>query len=258
MRTRNRRGEILEDLEQPLDYLFVPIGGGGLSSGLSIYFKALSPETKIIGAEPAGAPAMKKSIAAGKPITLAEIDKFVDGAAVKRIGDYPFEICRGKFGRHRFGARRKSVLHHFATLQSGCDCRRAGRSTFSRRTRFYADKIKGKNVCCIVSGSNNDIDRLQEIKERSLIYEELKHYFIITFPQRAGALREFLAEVLGPDDDITLFEYTKKSNKEVGSAIVGIELKRKTDYDPLRDRMEKKGFPFITVNDNPALFDHLI
>src|SRR5699024_5271340 len=122
----------------------------------------------------------------------------------------------------------------------------------------YREEIRGKNVVCIVSGGNNDIDRMQEIKERSLIYEGLKHYFTVDFPQRAGALREVLDEVLGPDDDITRFEYTKKNSKENGPALVGIELKRREDYQPLIERMNKKGFRYKEINKDPHLFNLLI
>jgi threonine dehydratase len=123
---------------------------------------------------------------------------------------------------------------------------------------LYRDQIAGKTVVCVVSGGNNDVDRMQEIKERSLVFEGLKHYFMVNFPQRAGALREFLDEVLGPDDDITRFEYTKKHNKDNGPALVGIELKYRKDYEPLIERMNKKGLQFVELNKDPVLFNILI
>ena len=123
---------------------------------------------------------------------------------------------------------------------------------------FYKDEIKGKSVICVLSGGNNDISRMQEIKEKSLIYEGLLYYFIVNFPQRAGALREFLDGVLGPDDDIVLFEYTKKNNKESGPGLVGIELKNKEDHAGLVQRMNSRGFSYTEINKDSTLFNLLI
>jgi len=190
-------------------------------------------------------------------VTLDHIDPFVDGAAVKRVGEHTFEIC-------------KQVIDDFISIPEGKVCSTilklyneeaivvepAGALTIAALD-FYKEKIKGKNVVCIVSGGNNDITRTEEIKERSLLYEGLKHYFIIKFPQRAGALREFL-NVLGEDDDITHFEYTKKHNRESGPALVGVELKNKEDYPSLIHRMEAQCIQFQTLNDNPMLFDLLV
>lgn len=250
--------EILEDTKEKIDYLFVPVGGGGLASGVGSYFKQISPSTRIIGVEPEGAPAMKESLKKGKVVTLNKIDKFVDGAAVKKVGNLNFKIC-------------KSILDDVALVPEGKICTTilklyneeaivvepAGALTISALDK-YTDQIKGKNVVCIVSGSNNDIGRMEEIKERSLIYEGIKHYFIISFPQRTGALREFLDEVLGPQDDITRFEYTKKNIKEAGPALVGIELKNKSDYALLLERMKKKKIEFIELNKNPTLFSYIL
>lgn len=218
--------EIMED-QSEIDYLFVPVGGGGLSAGVGSYFKTFSPKTKIIGVEPEGAPSMTEALKAGEPVILNQIERFVDGAAVKRVGDITFDIC-------------KDVLDDMKLVPEGRVC-----STILRMYNEdaivaepagvlsiaalddYASEIKGKNVVCIVSGSNNDIDRMQEIKERSLQYEGLKHYFLIRFAQRPGALKQFVNDVLGANDDITRFEYMQKHNKETGPALVGIELKSK-------------------------------
>jgi len=250
--------EIIEDLKEKIDYLFVPIGGGGLAAGVGSYFKAISPDTKIIGVEPEGAPAMKEAFKQKKVITLEKIDKFVDGAAVKRVGDLNYKIC-------------SQVLSDIVLVPEGKVCSTiiklyneeaivvepAGALSISALD-YYKEEIKGKNVVCVVSGSNNDIGRMEEIKERSLLYEGLKHYFIISFPQRAGALREFLDEVLGPNDDITRFEYTKKNIKEEGPALVGIELKNKEDYDHLIERMNKKKVNYICLNKDPNLFNYFL
>ncbi|TAD99049.1 MAG: threonine dehydratase [Bacteroidetes bacterium] len=250
--------EIIEAIKKPIDYLFIPVGGGGLVSGVSIYFDALSPTTKIIGVEPLGAPAMKISLEKNEIVTLESIDKFVDGAAVKRVGNLNFEICKEHIDDIVLVPEGKvctTILQLYG--EEAIVVEPAGALSIAALD-FYKDQIVGKNVVCIVSGSNNDIDRMQEIKERSLVYENLKHYFIITFPQRAGALREFLTKVLGENDDITFFEYTKKTNKEYGSAAVGIELQDQNDYEALVERMKAYNFPFTTINDNPSLFSYLI
>jgi threonine dehydratase len=250
--------EILEQTTKKIDYVFVAVGGGGLSSGLSSVFKYLSPETKIIGIEPEGAPSMLLSLKNKKITPLDKIESFVDGAAVKRVGDLNFAICQRN-------------LHDMITVPEGKVCQTildlynkeaivvepAGALSIAALD-FYAEEIKGKTVVCIVSGSNNDITRTAEIKERALLYANLKHYFIVKFPQRAGALKEFVAEVLGPNDDITHFEYTKKNNRTNGVAVVGLELKSSKDLAPLVKRMKDGNFYGDYLNDKPDLFQFLV
>ncbi|WP_088072512.1 threonine ammonia-lyase IlvA [Gottfriedia luciferensis] len=250
--------EILNEIDRPVDYLFVAIGGGGLSSGVGTYIKGISPQTKVIGVEPLGAASMAESFASGRVVSLPTIEKFVDGAAVGQVGYLTYEICR-------------EVLDQIVAIPEGEICTTilelynknaiiaepAGAMSVAA-LELLKEEIKGKNVVCIISGGNNDIDRLQEIKERSLIHEGLKHYFIINFPQRSGALREFLDKVLGPNDDITRFEYTKKNNKDNGPALVGIELANKSDYEALINRMNCHGIHFMEINNNPTLFNLLI
>ncbi|MGZ7442930.1 threonine ammonia-lyase IlvA [Paenibacillus sp. TH7-28] len=250
--------EIMENLNVPADYVFVTIGGGGLVSGVGTYLKTVSPQTKLIGVEPAGAASMTEALKQQQVVTLEAIDKFVDGAAVKRVGDLNYEISA-------------KILDDIVQVPEGKACTTilelyndsaivvepAGALPVSALD-MYRDQIRGKNVVCIISGGNNDIDRMQEMKERSLIYEGLKHYFLINFPQRAGALREFLEQVLGPNDDITRFEYTKKHNKENGPALVGIELSDKADYEALIGRMASKGIAYTELNRDLNLFNLLI
>ena len=250
--------EIIEAVKKKIDYLFVPVGGGGLASGIAIYFKALSPETKIIGVEPTGAPAMKNSLEKGENTTLDQIDKFVDGAAVQRVGDLNFEICQEYLDDIILVPEGKVCTTILSLYNEEAIVVEPAGALSVSALDFYKDKIQGKTVVCIVSGSNNDIDRMQEIKERSLIYEGLKHYFIVSFPQRAGALRQFLSDVLGENDDITFFEYTKKNNRAFGSAVVGIELKKAEEYPDLLERMNTARFKFITLNDKPDLFSFLV
>jgi len=250
--------EILNQSKVHIDYIFIPVGGGGLASGVGSVFKHLSPDTKIIGVEPAGAPSMKAALEQNKVVHLSKIDKFVDGAAVQRCGDITFPIC-------------KEILSDMLLVEEGKVCTTilelynedaivvepAGGLSIAALEQ-YRTKIKGKNIVCIVSGSNNDIVRMEEIKEKSLLYEGLKHYFIVRFPQRAGALREFLDTILGPDDDITYFEYSKKNSREQGPAVIGIELQHKKDFPLLIKRMQKRNLVYEYLNDNPDLFQFLI
>ncbi len=249
--------EILEDISH-CDYVFVPHGGGGLCAGVGSYFKTYSPQTRIIAVEPAGAASMTAALQHNAPVTLDTIERFVDGAAVKRVGDLTFRIC-------------KDVIDQMHTVPEGRICSSilrlynedalvvepAGALSVAALEDF-AEEIKGKNIVCIISGSNNDIDRMQEIKERSLRYEGLKHYFLIRFAQRPGALRDFLNKVLGPDDDIIRFEYIQKHNKETGPALVGIELKHKEDYQPLLDNLEKYQINYKALNEDDDLFSYLV
>jgi threonine dehydratase len=250
--------EILESFKNPIDYVFIPIGGGGLAAGLSEVFKYLSPNTKIIGVEPQGAPSMKTAIANGKNTPLETIDKFVDGAAVKQVGDITFEICSKNLDDIILVPEGKvctTILRLYN--EEAMVVEPAGALTIAALD-FYKEQIKGKNVVCIVSGSNNDIERTAEIKERSLLHEGLMHYFMIQFPQRPGSLKEFVNDILGPDDDITYFQFTKKNSREVGPAVVGLELKNKNDILSIKSQMTKKGFEFKYLNEKQDLFTHLI
>lgn len=250
--------EMVKKLEEPLDYLFLPVGGGGLAAGVSSVFKALYPETKVIGVEPFGAPSMSTSINNGVNTPLSTVDKFVDGASVKRVGDLTFAIC-------------EQNLFNMVTVPEGKVCQiilemynkdavvvePAGALSIAVLD-YFREEIKGKRVACIVTGSNNDITRTPEIQERALLFANLKHYFIVRFPQRAGALKEFVAEILGPEDDITYFEYYKKNNKENGPAVVGIELKSENDLEPLISRMKSRKFYGDYLNNSPDLFQFLV
>lgn len=249
--------EIMEELKQ-VDYLFIPVGGGGLCAGVGAYMKEHSPNTKIIAVEPEGAACMKAAFEAGGPVTLKKIDKFVDGAAVKRAGDVTYSIC-------------KDVVDDICLIPEGEVCSAILRiynedaiviepagALSAAAIKHYAEELKGKTVVSIISGSNNDIDRMQEIKERSLLFEGLKHYFIIRFTQRPSALKDFVNKVLGPHDDIVRFEYMKKNEKESGPALVGIELNCREDYDSLIARMYEYEYDFTVLNKDSDLFGYLV
>jgi threonine dehydratase len=249
--------EILEDLNS-VDYLFLPVGGGGLASGVGSYFKLYSPQTKIIGTEPEGAPSMYEAFKAGKPVTLDSIDTFVDGASVKRTGDLTYSICKEVLDDLHLVPEGKicsNILKLYS--QDAIVAEPAGALALSALDDF-ADEIKDKNVVCVVSGGNNDIDRMQDIKERSLQYEGLKHYFLVRFAQRPGALKEFVNNVLGPDDDITRFEYMQKHNKETGPALVGIELKKREDYDVLLRNLKKFNINYTELKKDDNMFGYVV
>ena len=249
--------EILEE-QQNIDFLFLPVGGGGLSAGVGAYFKTFAPQTKIIGVEPEGAPSMLTAIKAGQPVKLDNIDSFVDGAAVKRVGDATFEIC-------------KQVIDDMHLIPEGKICSTilklyneeaivvepAGAISVAALDD-YADQIKGKKIVCIVSGSNNDIERMQEIKERSLQFEGLKHYFLIRFAQRPGALKEFVNQVLGPTDNITRFEYMQKNKKDSAPARVVVELESPENYQVLIDNMKSYNINYTALNKNDNVFAYLV
>jgi threonine dehydratase len=234
--------EIINDLNNKhIDYLFLPVGGGGLAAGVSSYIKEVSPSTKIIGIEPLGAPSMYEAFKQNKVIKLEKINTFVDGASVKKVGDLNYPIC-------------KRNLNDIILIDEGHVC--------SKILEMYNDKgiiiepagvlslcaldimeddIKNKTCVSVISGGNSDVFRMPEIMERSLIYEGRKHYFKIEFAQKAGALREFVMSVLGPHDDIIFFKYTKLINRETGPVLIGIETKHKSDIQILIKNMEKCG-----------------
>lgn len=249
--------EILEACPDP-DYAFIPHGGGGLASGVGFCLKTLSPKTKLIAVEPSGAASATEAFKAGHPVTLNEVDSFVDGAAVKRIGNLTYSFC-------------KKYIDEIHTVPEGKVCTSilklynedaivaepAGALSIAALDDF-APQIRGKKVVCIISGGNNDIDRMQEIKERSLLYSGLKYYFLIRFPQRPGALKEFVNNVLGPNDDITRFEYIKKHNKEAGPALVGIELSGRKDYLELIQKLDFWKINYTELRKNDAAFGFLV
>jgi threonine dehydratase len=240
--------EILQAADFSIDYLFMPIGGGGLASGLSSVFKQLSPNTKLIGVQPLGAPSMYNSLKANKRLALETIDSFVDGAAVKCPGELTFEICRELLDDIALvpeGQVCEDILRMYN--EEGVVLEPAGTLSISVM-KSYADKIKGKNVVCVISGSNNDITRMEDIKERAMQHQGLKHYFMVTFSQKPGALRTFVNKVLHPDDDIIHFQYIKKNNKEKGPVLVGIEVKQSQDVESIKSKMTEEGFAYEYLN----------
>jgi len=249
--------EIIEE-QQNIDFLFLPVGGGGLSAGVGAYFKTFAPQTKIIGVEPEGAPSMLTAIKAGQPVKLDNIDSFVDGAAVKRVGDATFEICKQVIDDMHLVPEGKICSTILKLYNEEAIVVEPAGAISVAALDDYADQIKGKKIVCIVSGSNNDIERMQEIKERSLQYEGLKHYFLIRFAQRPGALKEFVNQVLGPTDNITRFEYMQKNKKDSAPALVVVELQSPENYQVLIDNMKSYNINYTALNKNDNVFAYLV
>ncbi len=250
--------EILSEKVSKIDFLLLPIGGGGLAAGVSTVFKKLSPKTKIIGIEPEGAPAMQQAIYLEQPVLLDKIDRFVDGAAVKKVGKQTYEVCKDTLDKIILVPEGKVCTTILQLYNEEAMVVEPAGALSIAALDFIADEVKGKKVVCIVSGSNNDIERTEEIKERSLMYEGLKHYFMIQFPQRPGALREFVNEVMSESDDITYFQFIKKNNRDVGPVVVGLEVKNENDIQAIKVKMNSKGFQFEYLNENNPLLALLI
>jgi threonine dehydratase len=249
--------EILEEQSQ-VDFVFAPVGGGGLCAGISNYLQTYSPNTKVVGVEPSGAPSMSEALKAGKPVKLEKIQRFVDGASVQKVGELTFSICKGAISQMILVPEGKVSTTILLLYNEDAIVAEPAGALSIAALESCADQIKGKKVVCILSGGNNDIDRMQEIKERSLLYEGLKHYFIVRFAQRPGALKEFVNHVLGPSDDIVRFEFIQKHNKETGPALIGIEVKAKNDFHSLVQRMDSAHLNYTVVNQHENLFEYLV
>lgn len=249
--------EVLADLPDT-DIVIMPIGGGGLAAGAGTYFKQINPNIKLIGVEPEGAPSMDAAFKAGKSIKLNQINRFVDGAAVKAVGLLTYPICQEVLDEILLIPEGKVCTTILKLYNEDAIVAEPAGALAVASLDLCAEQIKGKKVVCIISGGNNDIERMQEIKESSLLFEGLKHYFIVRFPQRPGALKLFVNEVLGPFDDITRFEFIKKTERESGPALVGIELKDPKDYKVLVERMKNAKFEMIELNQDQTLFEYLV
>ncbi|MCG9913213.1 threonine ammonia-lyase IlvA [Streptococcus suis] len=253
--------EILEEAEEQtisFDQILVPIGGGGLVAGVSVYLKEHAPEIKIVGVEASGARSMKAAFDKGRPVKLDQIDKFADGIAVQKVGKSTYEVAQ-KYVDRLIGVDEGWISGTILDLYSklGIVAEPAGAATIAA-LEVVKDQIKGQTICCIISGGNNDINRMPEMEERALIYEGIKHYFVVNFPQRPGALREFVNDILGPNDDITRFEYIKRANKGTGPVLIGIALGDKTDYTQFISRLEEFDPQYINLHENDSLYKMLV
>jgi threonine dehydratase len=250
--------EVVEQLGEAPDVLVVPVGGGGLVAGVATWLAERHPGVRVVGVEPGGAASMIAALEAGQPVTLPHLDSFVDGAAVRRVGEVtlPLVAAAGvELASVPEGLVCSEMLELYQT--DGLIAEPAG--ALSAAALGHGVEVKaGETVVCLLSGGNNDVSRYGEILERSLVHEGLKHYFLVTFPQEPGALRTFLDGVLGPDDDITLFEYVKRNNRETGVALVGIEIGRPTDLTGLLSRMDAAPLDIERIKPDSAEFRYLI
>lgn len=250
--------ELYEELGDNIDFVFCPIGGGGLISGIGVYLKNVLPNVKLIGVEPLGAASMHRSFKEGKVTPLEEIDNFVDGAAVGTVGQKTFAIAKQVVDEIIVIPEGKICTTMIDLYQNeGIIAEPAGALSISALD-FVKRAIKGKTVVCILSGGNNDILRYPEIMERSLVYLGRKHYFLIEFAQKPGQLRQFVDKALGPTDDIVRFEYIKKSSKETGPALVGIEQEKKEDFDTLIKRMDKLQISYKVLKPTDPFYSYLL
>ena len=230
--------EFLAQLEQVPEVVVLPVGGGGLLAGCATWLREHAPGTRVVGVEPAGAAGMAAALLAGEPVTLADIDTFVDGAAVARAGAVTFPLVRDA-GVELVAVPEGAVCTEMLDLYQvdGVIAEPAGALAGAALAAGVVEVDPGTTVLALLSGGNNDVSRYAEVVERSLVHRGLKHYFLVEFPQEPGALRRFLHEVLGPDDDIVLFEYQKRDNRETGAALVGIELGTAAGLTPLLARV---------------------
>ncbi|WP_370452430.1 threonine ammonia-lyase IlvA [Kribbella caucasensis] len=250
--------ELVDQLGGPPDVLVVPVGGGGLIAGVATWMAERHPGVRIVGVEPAGAASMTAALQAGEPVTLEQLDSFVDGAAVRRVGDVPLPLVAAA-GVEMVTVPEGLVCSEMLALYQtdGLIAEPAG-ALAAAALGNGVDVKPGETVVCLLSGGNNDVSRYGEILERSLIHEGLKHYFLVTFPQEPGALRQFLDDVLGPDDDITLFEYVKRNNRETGVALVGIEIGRPADLAVLLERMDAAPLKIERIEPGSSEFRYLV
>ncbi|AZA11748.1 threonine ammonia-lyase IlvA [Corynebacterium gerontici] len=249
----------LTSMGKSLDSMVVPVGGGGLISGILSYLADMAPRTSVVGVEPEGAPSLRAALEADAPVTLETVNPFVDGAAVKRLGDINFAIIEQNKGRlHNLTVSEGAVCTEMLDLyqNEGIIAEPAGALSVSalKELKFKPNQV----VVCIISGGNNDVLRYGEIMERSLVHRGLKHYFLVNFPQEPGQLRTFLNDILGPDDDITLFEYLKRNNRETGTALVGLQLGRATDLEGLIQRMDASRIECRRLEPGTAEYSYLV
>lgn len=241
------------------DMIIMPVGGGGLSSGITGYFENRLPDEAFVMVEPAGAPSLKRSLTAGEPVTLSKVDNFVDGAAVARIGDLNFQALK-RFSPDQVHVTPENAICVTITEMlniEGVVLEPAGALSLTALTAMDPDAIRGKTIVAVVSGGNFDFERLPDVKERAMRYAGLKKYFILRLPQRPGALRDFL-NLLGPQDDIARFEYLKKSARNFGSILIGIETAESGSFAGLIERFDAAGLGFEDITENEILANLII
>jgi threonine dehydratase len=251
--------EILDQMDAPPEVLVLPVGGGGLAAGVVSVFRERSPETEIVFVEPAGAPSFQKSLVAGKRVKLDRIDTFVDGAAVAEMGEHTFALLKDRHPAQVVLVPEDRVCETILEMLNveGIVLEPAGALEIDALRSLPPERLRGRRVVCVTSGGNFDFERLPEVKERALRAAGLKKYFILRLPQRPGALREFL-ELLGPDDDIARFEYLKKSARNFGSILLGVETTSRGNFEALLARMDAAGFVYRDITEDEVVAGVLI
>ncbi|WP_091675137.1 threonine ammonia-lyase IlvA [Amycolatopsis marina] len=250
--------EVIEQLGHPPDAIVVPVGGGGLLAGTLTWLRESNPGVTVIGAEPHGAASMALALAEGRPTPLAEVDPFVDGAAVRKVGQHTYAVAADRRPRLVAVPEGQICVEMLDLYQSDGIISEPAGALASAALGLDLGLPEGATVVCILSGGNNDVSRYAEIVERALVFEGRKHYFLVEFPQEPGALRRFLDDVLGADDDITLFEYVKRNNRETGPALVGIELGAPENLEPMLKRMDSAPHRIEKVSPDSPLFTFLV
>lgn len=241
------------------DLVVMPVGGGGLSAGMTGYLDAIVEDDNFLLIEPSGAPSLKRSLENGRIVTLPKLDNFVDGAAVARIGDLNFAALSKFDSSQILLVPENAICVTMIDMLNveGVVLEPAGALSIAALDRIGRERLKGKTVICVVSGGNFDFERLPDVKERAMRYQGLKKYFVLRLPQRPGALRDFL-ELLGPDDDIARFEYLKKSARNFGSVLLGIETTAPENFAGLFERIEAAGLSYEDISENEILANFLI
>jgi threonine dehydratase len=250
--------EVVEQLGFVPDVVVVPVGGGGLLAGVGSWLRERHPGVRIVGVEPAGAACMAAALEAGHPVRLPELDSFVDGAAVREAGAVTYPLIRESGAELTAVAEGAVCTEMLAMYQSDGIIAEPAGALAAAALGTVVDVEPGQTVVCLISGGNNDVSRYSEILERSLMHEGLKHYFLVGFPQEPGALRRFLEQVLGPEDDITRFEYVKRTNREMGPALVGVEIARPADLPGLLARMDASPLQVERIEPGSPLFHFLL
>ena len=250
--------QLVAEVGSPPDVLVVPVGGGGLLAGCTAWLRERHPQVRVVGVEPLGAACVAAALAAGHPVDLVDLDTFVDGASVRRAGALTTPLIAAS-GAELVQVPESGVCVELLSMYAsdGIVAEPAG-ALASAALRQVVRVEPGQRVVCVLSGGNNDVSRYADISERAAVFEGRKHYFLVEFPQQPGALRHFLDEVLGPDDDVTLFEYVKRSNRETGPALVGIELARREDLAPLLERMAASPPQIELIGSDSAMFRFLL
>ncbi|MEU7786889.1 threonine ammonia-lyase IlvA [Amycolatopsis sp. NPDC049159] len=250
--------EVIEQLGFVPDVVVVPVGGGGLLAGVGSWLRERHPDVRVVGVEPAGAACMAAALAAGHPVRLPELDSFVDGAAVREAGAVTYPLIRDSGAELTAVPEGAICTEMLAMYQSDGIIAEPAGALAAASLGSVVQVEPGQTVVVVVSGGNNDVSRYGEILERSLMHEGLKHYFLVGFPQEPGALRRFLEQVLGPEDDITRFEYVKRTNRELGPALVGVEIARPSDLPGLLARMAASPLQVKRIEPGSPLFHFLL